>query len=297
MTLQIPYEFHPGEKALSQQVNANFEAIQTSVNAVEGSISQIQTNITTLQNNKANINGNSNNTFSVASPVNNYDAVNKQYLNALTQYMLAGLVISKADNEYISCTAGACYDTTGSKILQFASDVSISEAPYNVSATYYVYIVGMPSGGTNTQLMISSSSSSPALPSGYTLYRGLGYFTTDSEGNIDVVSAYGYSTGVDTTHIYYKTIRFPDLSSGISKSWDTLYTATEDGWVYVITYAGSSGRLINYLYVNDVEVFRSGVFDSNCIGSGFIPIKTGDTYKATGGNGDRSIKFYPMRSV
>ena len=204
MTLIIPYTFVAGTKAQSAQVNENFQAVATEVNSIGSDLADAETAITNLTNNKADVNGNTSNRFAVADPVNGNDAVNKQYFNSLAQYILAGLVISKADDEYISCTAGACYDTTGAKILRFASDVSKSEYPYNVNATYYVYIVGMPSGGTNTQLLISTSSSSPALPSGYTLYRGLGNFTTDSSGKIKDVFPIAPLSGSDfynTPHV------------------------------------------------------------------------------------------------
>lgn len=233
MTLIIPYTFVAGTKAQSAQVNEDFQAVATEVNSIGSNLADAETAITNLTNNKADINGNTSNRFAVADPVNSYDAVNKQYFNSLTQYLLAGLVISKADDEYISCTAGACYDTTGAKILRFASDVSKSEYPYNVNATYYVYIIGMPAGGTNTQLLISISSSSPALPSGYTLYRGLGNFTTDSSGKIKDVFPTAPLSGSDfynTTHLVesYKngSSGYLVYSNGLIEQWGVNYNYT-----------------------------------------------------------------------
>lgn len=293
MTLIIPYSFIAGTKAQAAQVNENFQAVATEVNSIGSDVADAEISITNLSNNKANVNGNSSNRFAVAAPVNDTDAVNKQYFNSLTQYLLAGLVLSKADDEYISCTAGACFDTTGGKILQFASDVSKSEYPYNVSATYYVYIAGMPTGGTSTQLLISTSSSSPALPSGYTLYRGLGYFTTDSVGKIDTVYSYSSATGTDIINIANNRTGYPNLSSGVSKTWGTEYTATENGWVQVHAYSFTGVH--TYLTVNGVTVHNWQVNDANGESDFWFPIKVGDTYTATGGSQSKSIKFYTLR--
>lgn len=294
MTLIIPYTFVAGTKAQSAQVNENFQAVATEVNSIGSDLADAETAITNLTNSKADVNGNTSNRFAVADPVNGNDAVNKQYFNSLAQYLLAGLVISKADDEYISCTAGACYDTTGAKILRFASDVSKSEYPYNINATYYVYIVGMPAGGTNTQLLISTSSSSPALPSGYTLYRGLGNFTTDSSGKIKEVYGYSYATTSDVLTTQNNTIGFPDLSSGVSKTFDILYTAEDNGWVQFHGYSVEWQH--RYLSVNGVVVYDWEVNDANGEDDFWFPLKAGDTYKAYGTvNSGYVLKFYTMR--
>ena len=127
MTLSIPYSFTAGTTAKSQEVNANFNAVQTEVNSMELDVATAQTNITTLQNGKASVNGNASNTFSVADPINAPDAVNKRYFSYFAQYLLSGLNITKADDEYISCSAGACFDSTGNTLLRFDEDVSTSE--------------------------------------------------------------------------------------------------------------------------------------------------------------------------
>lgn len=292
MTLIIPYQFVAGTKAQSAQVNEDFQAVATEVNSIGSDLADAETAITNLTNNKADINGNTGNRFAVADPVNSYDAVNKQYFNSLAQYLLAGLVISKADDEYISCTAGACYDTTEAKILQFASNVSKSEYPYNVNATYYVYIIGMPAGGTNTQLLISTSSSSPALPSGYTLYRGLGRFTTDSSGKIDTVYGLSYSTCSDLMTLQGGSVGYPDLAHPQARTWNTEYTATEDGWVKAGAYITDNQNF--ELLVNGGSVFYFSVRDAGGYTVVWFPIKKGYTYKGIAGISTQNITFYPL---
>lgn len=215
MTLSIPYSFTAGTKAKAQEVNADFQAVQTEVNAIGADVITAQTDITSLQNGKASVNGSGSNTFAVADPINAADAVNKRYYSSINKYIIAGLLITAADEEYIACTAGACYDKTASKILQFDTDTSISEAPYNANATYYVYIIGTAAGGTNTQLLISQSSDNPGLPSGYTLYRGLGYFKTNSDGEIKEVSSYAMITGDDLSK-YTKSVVIETYENGTS---------------------------------------------------------------------------------
>lgn len=239
MTLSIPYSFTAGTTARSQEVNADFNAVQTEVNTLELELDTAKTNISTLQNGKANVNGSASNTFSVADPINNADSVNKRYFSSLTQYLIAGLIISKADSEYIACTTGACYDSTSAKILRFAEDVSTSDTPYNASATYYVYIIGTSAGGTNTRLLISPNSDSPSLPSGYVYYRGLGYFITNSSGEIDKVYSYGYVNGASVYNSSFISevvnSSMPDYSSIQGKAWNTRYTAATPGYVHVQT--------------------------------------------------------------
>lgn len=183
MALIIPYTFVAGTKAKAAEVNANFQAVAQEVNAQSGIITSVQSTVTNIQNNKAEVNGNSSNRFSVATPINSYDAVNKIYFTDLTKYLLVGLQLSRGGDNTISCSKGATYDTTYSKILKFDSNVSRQNTNQAANATYYVYIEGS-SDGTSTNLLISTSASNPALESGYTLYQYLGYYTTDSSKKI-----------------------------------------------------------------------------------------------------------------
>lgn len=186
MALIIPYTFVAGTKAKAAEVNADFQAVAQEVNAQGGLITNVQATVTNLQSNKAEINGNSSNRFSVAVPINSYDAVNKIYLTDLAKYLLVGLQLKKDGNKYIGCTKGATYDKTYSKILKFDADVSKQNTNQSANSTYYVYIEGS-ADGTSTDLLISLSSANPALDSGFTLYQYLGYYKTDSSGNIDTV--------------------------------------------------------------------------------------------------------------
>lgn len=253
MTLSIPYSFTAGTLAKSQEVNADFQAVQTEVNSIESDVASALIDISSLQNGKASVNGSASNTFSVADPVNNTDAVNKRYFSSLTKYSLFGLVINKADDEYISCTAGACYDSTGTKILQFAEDTSASEYPYNANATYYVYIIGTSAGGTNTTLLISQASDNPGMPSGYSLFRILGGFVTDASGKISSVFY------LDNRYKYKWVVKKLTLSTATSGTRTLNFSSylPNDGATYEVLLTTTWG--CNSNYVGEATITNYGI--------------------------------------
>lgn len=292
MALIIPYTFVAGTKAKAAEVNADFQAVATEVNAQGNIITSVQATVTNLQNNKAEVNGNSSNRFSVATPINSYDAVNKIYLTDLTKYLLVGLQLKKDDDDYIGCTKGATYDKTYSKILKFNADVSKQNTNQTANATYYVYIEGS-ADGTTTDLLISLSSDNPALDSGFTLYQYLGYYTTDEDGNISGIYGAAPSSGMQVTKEFKLRIGYPDLTSGVSKTWNTEHTAEEPGWIRM---TGTMGKYYSNLQiqVNGVSVggYHYWATDDAEGLIVFFPVKKGDKYKGVGGV-NQTLTFYP----
>ena len=295
MPLIIPYTFVAGTKAKAAEVNADFQAVATEVNAQGNSLTTAQANITNLQNNKADINGNSSNRFSVATPINSYDAVNKLYLTDLTKYLLVGLQLRRDDDDYIGCTKGATYDKTYSKILKFDADVSKQNTNQTANATYYVYIEGS-ADGTSTDLLISLSSDNPALDSGFTLYQYLGYYTTDDDGNISNVYSAAPASGIEVQKNFGLSVGFPDLTAGVSKSWDTEYTAEESGWL-VARSANIDTSSYSYLKINDVDFLIAAMIGDNVDRNEIMrPVKSGWKYQAYGGFTGQYLTFYPFLS-
>lgn len=300
MALIIPYTFVAGTKAKAAEVNADFQAVATEVNAQGSIITSVQATVTNLQNNKAEVNGNSSNRFSVATPINSYDAVNKIYLTDLTKYLLVGLQLKKDDDDYIGCTKGATYDKTYSKILKFDADVSKQNTNQTANATYYVYIEGS-ADGTTTDLLISLSSDNPALDSGFTLYQYLGYYTTDEDGNISGIYGAAPSSGIQVTKELNLRVGYPDLTAGVTKTWDEEHTAEEPGWVRAWATMGKYYSNVS-LAVNGVQV-GGYVYWATDDAEGIMmmfPLTKGDKYKATGGapgssHSGQHILFYPNR--
>ena len=229
MTLIIPYTFVAGTKAQAAQVNEDFQAVATEVNSLGSDLSDAETAITNLSNNKADINGSSANRFAVANPVNSYDAVNKQTFASLCRYLIGGLKISRGGDDIISCTAGAGYDTTGAKIIVLASDSSKTNGSQAANTTYYVYLVGQTSGN-GSDLLISTSSANPPMPAGYDLYLPIGYYTTDGNGKIKVVTGYSSLSSSDiitiTETFVSGTSGYVIYSNGLIEQWGVNYYAT-----------------------------------------------------------------------
>lgn len=189
MSIVKPYTFVAGNKARANEVNANFDLLFQQVNANITEITQNALDIEELDSNKANINGSSTQRFAVADPVSNGDAVNKQtmfsYITNTLDY-INGLTISKDSgnpNDTILVSPGSAYNSTHSIVLNLTTSTTKTNTTQAANATYYVYIIG-DSSGTSIDILISSESIEPSLPSGYTLYRLIGYYTTDSNSNI-----------------------------------------------------------------------------------------------------------------
>lgn len=81
----------------------------------------------------------------------------------------------------------------------------------------------------------------------------------------------------------------PDYTAGVSKIWNTLYTAETAGVVYVASKAQANA----YITINGEQIHFNG--NGNTVGCLF-PVAQGDTYRGTGGE-SQTIKFYPLKGV
>lgn len=290
MPLDIPYTFIAGTKAKASEVNSNFQAVKTITDQNEVNIAQAEIDITTLQTTKADLNGAIENRFEVADPNGDYDAVNLQTferLTANTRDYISGFVLSKYSNDTISATPGSCYDSTGEYIFTSASALQVSQSNLGANATYYVYITGGPEA--SNQLVISSSNTQPELPVGATLFRLLGSFTTDGDGYIN--NMFSNSNSVSKSDLSNFESICPDYSSLIDRAWNTSYTENSPGWI--IYSSGCDNGQVNLtigsmtLVVNR-ESGRSSVSTAGC-----FPIKSGTTWKISGGF-KHYLYFAPM---
>lgn len=195
MSIAKPFTFVAGQKARANEVNADFDALYSQVNINIADIAQINRDVDSIESTKADINGNSTQRFAVANPVNSTDAVNKQTMTkSLTNVLdyINGLKIEKdsaSPNDTILVNPGSCYDSTKQVVLELANITSKKNEGQGASTTYYVYIVGNETG-SSIDIIISNSSIEPTLPTGYTKFRKIGSFTTNSSNNIDTINSY-----------------------------------------------------------------------------------------------------------
>lgn len=219
MSIVKPYTFTAGTKARANEVNANFDTLYSQVNL---NISDIATNsneIDNLENNKAEINGSSTQRFAVADATSSSDAINKQTLEkAITPLFeyINGLTITKdsgSPNDTIIVDIGSCYDSTNSRVLILDASVSKQNTNQGANTTYYVYIISTSTGNT-TDILISSTDVEPTLPTGYTLYRLIGSYTTDSDSNINIITC--LSNSISLSQI--TSLCVPDYSRVVSLS-------------------------------------------------------------------------------
>lgn len=199
-----------------------------------------------------------------------------------------GLIISKVNDDTIGVSAGSCFDNTKTIILNLASDVTKQNENQASNATYYVYIIGT---GSNVDILISSSSTNPTLPSGYIYQRQIGYFTTDAGGNIESVAYYGVPLNSDKST---QGSFLPDYTAGVSMTVNTNNTATEDGWVKATSQVQGGGGTVNLTINGEIirVAYAAGGTAVSGDGTVICPIKKNDVYNLKSG----TLTFYPMRS-
>lgn len=227
MSITKPYTFTAGTKARANEVNADFDTLYSQVNVNIADIAQNKLDIEDLESTKAEINGNATQRFSVADAVNNSDAVNKQTLKKAINNsidFIYGYTITKDSNSptnTILVSAGSCYDSTKNVVLASTVSQSKQNSSQGANTTYYVYVIG-DDVGNQIDILISTLSVTPNLPSGYTKFRRIGSYTTNSSSSINIIKSNGYSSSIPnakaTVVEYYKN----------GNSW---YRIWSDGWI------------------------------------------------------------------
>lgn len=287
--LDIPYTFIPGTKAKANEVNSNFNTVKTFVDQNEVDIAQNEVDINNLQSGKADINGNISNTFQVADPVGNYDAVNKQYFKANianTLDYISGFKLTKQSDTSVSATAGSCYDSTFEYMITQSTSLTKDQENLGDNATYYVYVCADKESTTN-QLIFSLSSTTPELPADYDYFRRLGSFTTNDSGVIDTVIT-------DSSVNLDGTVKEPSWSDTSARSTGTTYTADEDGWVFIC--ASVKGNNYPTFKVNNITIATGGVWKYDSVLTVTAPIFKGNTYVlASAGYNSLNYQFIPSK--
>lgn len=192
MSIAKPFTFTANTYAKASEVNADFDTVYSQVNTNISAIAQNAVDIDNLENNKADINGSSGQHFGVADAVADADAVNKRSLRkAISNSMdyISGFIITKdsgSPNNTIIVSAGSCYDSTKTVVLNKTNSSTKTNDNQTAGPTYYVYVIGNATG-SSVDILISTDSTEPGLPTGYSLYRQIGYYTTNSDNEIDTI--------------------------------------------------------------------------------------------------------------
>jgi len=308
MSIAKPFTFVANTYAKASEVNADFDTVYSQVNTNISDIAQNATDIDNLDLNKANLNGSSSNRFAVADPVANADAVNKQSLMKAIDNSLdyiSGFVITKdsgSPNDTIIVSAGSCYDSTKSIVLKLANSVTKQNQNQAANGTYYVYVIGN-STGSVVDVLISTSSVTPALPSGYTTFRQIGKYTTDSDAHIDKISYYGDGANSDKNiknFISYSGA-LPDFDNSISiditgmGTTNTNFDVPSDGYLQFKQVSSTGGDV--FFLDDKTAFFWTSQWSYPDSYSNYIPVKAGTHTFRTQYYADRigGIYFYPLK--
>ena len=300
MSIIKPYTFVAGNKARANEVNEDFDVLYQQVNTNITNIANAESDIENLDTTKANINGSSAQRFAVADPVSSGDAVNKRTLikqigNSIDY--IGGLTISKdsgSPDDTILIDPGAAYDSTKTVVLALDVITSKQNTTQAANATYYVYIIGNSTGST-TDIIISTEASVPTLPAGYTLYRKIGSYTTNSSNAINSINYYGNDTeSNNSSYGLYNDVSnmlSVDWSHRVSKSANAYHTAYTMGFLRML--AGNANDFT--VWINGDEVGRNICTAGSYSGNIFYPVGKGDTYYVGGTAG--AIQFIPVKGV
>ena len=300
MSIAKPFTFVANTYAKASEVNANFDTVYSQVNSNISAISQNAVDIENLENNKADINGNTAQRFAVADAITDSDAINKRTLRASIANSIdyiSGFTITKdsgSPNNTIIVSDGSCYDSTKTVVLNKNNLSTKTNDNQAANATYYVYIIGNATG-SQIDILISESGVTPGLPSGYTLYRQIGNYTTNSSNNIDSISYYGVDALSNKSPNASINAMMPDYSKIVSIS--SGYTVTKFGYIFAYAHVrlGTSSISINGVSFN----IASSSKEETAAGSGnLFPVSPGDYVTASwGGREWGSFQFIPCKGV
>lgn len=301
MSIAKPFTFVANTHAKSSEVNANFDTVYSQVNSNISAISQNAVDIENLENNKADINGNTAQRFAVADAITDSDAISKRMLRASIANSIdyiSGFTITKdsgSPNNTIIVSEGSCYDSTKTVVLNKTNSSTKTNDNQAANATYYVYVIGNATG-SQVDVLISESGVTPGLPSGYILYRQIGYYTTDSVNKIDTISFYGLDFISDKSINGIISKCMPDYSAGISLSVNTDIVLAQDSFI-VITGANGGGAYDNMtsFYINGQYIAQIPS-TYKVFGTSFSAyVGKGETVRVQTSTGVNNFVAYPLK--
>lgn len=198
--------------AVAQTEAINKKQLDNAVSSINSTISDLETDIETELAAKLDASDTTvtkqGNTFNGAGQLVQLNSSGQ--LPALDGHLLTGIAAATFDtsnmpllsnnstdaNNDIDISSGFCWDDALAVKLQLSSTFTkqldaawasgtnaggLDTGSKAVSTWYHVFLI---SNGTNTDVMFSTSQTSPIMPSGYTSKRRIGSIKTDASGNI-----------------------------------------------------------------------------------------------------------------
>lgn len=221
MAITKPYTFQAGTKARASEVNQDFDVLYSEANRLGTEILNIELDIQNVADNKADINGNATQVFKMANPMDSYDGVNKNFLEnsiANIKDYINGYIITKDTDNTIIISAGSCYNSTYKIMIVSTGNITKQNTTQLANGTYYVYIISDGSG-YQVDALITTSSVTPPLPSGYTIFRQIGSYTTNGDNKIDDIYYYGNNNTSNKNITGFVNAIMPDYSR--ATTWST----------------------------------------------------------------------------
>ena len=156
---------------------------------------------------------------------------NNPIVNAGVMYV-NGLDLSRVDDANLTLAAGAARDSSNVNDIVLAAAVNLDGATVGAngldtgafanSTMYAVYVIGDSTSYSDVAGLISANLTQPALPSGYDMYRRIGWALTD--GTADILQF--WQSGEGQQRMYYYDVGISELSAGSSATYAEVDLAT-----------------------------------------------------------------------
>ena len=156
---------------------------------------------------------------------------NTPIVNAGVKYV-NGLGIAKTAAKTISMAAGAARNSSNVNDIVLDAAVTINGAAVGangvdvaaivLSSFYAVYVIGDSTKYQATAGLLSLDDEQPSLPSGYDMYRRVGWILTDGSANI--LQFWQYGEGQERQ--YYYDVGISELAAGAATSYANVDLAT-----------------------------------------------------------------------
>jgi hypothetical protein len=132
-----------------------------------------------------------------------------------------GLSVAWASNSTLTVAVGSCKDSTNTFDMQLRAITTVSSAFVGVNGLdtgtvaaaqiYAVYVIGSSQGYLPIATLLSTSATAPYMPTGYDLFRRVGWAVTVGSNFIKMIQ-----TGANATRTYWLDTAVSVLSGGTS---------------------------------------------------------------------------------